>query len=80
MRGEGTQFSMLQKGEKIRPGRSPEAYRVQKVVSDTEATLVEDYGEASPLHDHHAQHKWVTYDVLRAVDQSRMFEKVQQVS
>lgn len=80
MRGDGTQFTALQKGEKIRPGRSPEAYRVLKVLSDVEAILAEDYGEASPTHDHHAQQKWVTYDVLRAVDQSRMFEKVQQVS
>lgn len=74
--GEGTKFLSLQKGEKIRPGRSPEVYRLVKALSDTEGVLAEDIGDASPCNDQHAA-DWVSYDILTAVDQSNMFHSVQ---
>ncbi len=76
-KGEGTKFTALKKGDRIRPGKSAEAYRLKEVISDTEAILAEDYGEASPRDDIHGQGKWTTYDVLGHVDQAKMFESVQ---
>ena len=37
----------------------------------------EDYGEASPLHEHFCQKVWATYEILKHVDQSAMFDAVQ---
>lgn len=76
LRGQGTLLTKLQKGDKIRPGKSAEAYRVKNVISDTEAELVEDKGESSPLQEAQAQGVWVEYDILAAIDQGKMFEKV----
>jgi hypothetical protein len=50
---------------------------VKEVLSDTEAILAVDYGEASPLEEHIAQGKWTTYDILKHIDQSEMFDSVQ---
>ena len=47
--GNGTFFTKLKKGDKIRPGRSPHAYKLKVVISDTEAELAEELGEPSPL-------------------------------
>lgn len=74
--GENTKFTQLKKGDKLRPAKSPEGYRVKEVISDTEGILAEDYGEASPKLEA-SQGKWVTYDILGYVDQSKMFESVQ---
>lgn len=76
--GEGTLFTQISKGQKIRPGRSPELYRLKQVISDTEAILAEEYGEASPLQEKFCQGvgNWASYDVLAAVDQSKMFDSV----
>ena len=74
--GENTAFTQLKKGDKLRPGKSPESYRIKEVISDTEGILAEDYGEASPTHDV-CQGKWATYDILGFVDQSKMFGSVQ---
>jgi glycerol-3-phosphate O-acyltransferase / dihydroxyacetone phosphate acyltransferase len=47
--GQGTAFLSLKKGDKIRPGRSPDAYKIKLVVSDTVAELALEVGEPSPL-------------------------------
>lgn len=47
--GQGTSFTTLKKGDKLRPGRSANAYKIKTVLSDTEAELGEELGEASPL-------------------------------
>jgi glycerol-3-phosphate O-acyltransferase/dihydroxyacetone phosphate acyltransferase len=76
--GDGTKFTGLKKGEKIRPGRSPNAYKVKQVISDTEALLGEELGEPSPLTEVTCQgpSKWVEYDIFEFIDQSKMFESV----
>lgn len=78
MIGSGTAFSNLQKGDKIRPGRSPDAYRVKEVISDEEAILAVDAGEPSPIHESFCQgvEKWVDYDILGYIDQAKVFSKV----
>lgn len=69
----GTQFSSLGKGDKIRPGRSADAYRVLEVISDEEAILIAEI-DASPLNEE--QNVWLKYDILDFVDQSKMFNSV----
>lgn len=76
--GEATQFTQLKKGDRIRPGKSPESYRFKEVISDTEGILAEDYGEASPEKEVTCQGSWTNYDILEHVDQSKMFDAVQQ--
>lgn len=75
--GEGTEFTKLKKGDKIRPGKSPEAYKFKTIISDTEGILAELVGETSPAMEAEAQGKWTTYDILGYVDQSQMFDAVQ---
>lgn len=75
--GDGTKFTLLKKGDKLRPGRSPEAYRFQKVISDTEGILAVILGEPSALSETECQKKWCNYDILEYVDQSNMFDAVQ---
>jgi len=75
--GENTKFTALQKGDRIRPAKSPEAFRLKQTISDTEAILAEDIGEATPLHELCQNGDYVTYDILNHVDQSSMFEAVQ---
>jgi len=67
---EGTTFTMLKKGDKLRPGRSPNAFRVKNIISDTEAELMEDSGEPSPKDE--PQDTLMTYDILAAVDQGKV--------
>lgn len=76
---DGTKFTELGKGYRIRPGKSPESYKVKEVISDTEGVLAVEYGEASPLHERygHGKDNWCNYDILKQVDQSKMFEAVQ---
>jgi glycerol-3-phosphate O-acyltransferase / dihydroxyacetone phosphate acyltransferase len=74
--GQGTAFLSLKKGDKIRPGRSPDAYKIKLVVSDTVAELALEVGEPSPLDEVGCQGVWVSYDVLGAIDQGDMFSKV----
>jgi hypothetical protein len=69
--GDGTQFTGLKPGDKLRPGRSPESYRVT-VLSDTEGVLMEETGEPSPLLE--PQEVWLDYDVLEHVDQVRTLD------
>lgn len=76
LQGENTAFLSLKKGDKLRPGRSPHAYKILHVISDTVAELAEEMGEPSPLEEAGCQGIWVTYDVLGAVDQGDMFSKV----
>jgi glycerol-3-phosphate O-acyltransferase/dihydroxyacetone phosphate acyltransferase len=81
MYGEGTSFKSIiagDKGDRIRPGRSPDAYKVKEVLSDTELLLVEEVGEKSPLQEKTGQGKgnWVDYDVLGFVDQRSLFDAV----
>ena len=53
--GRGTAFTTLKKGDKLRPGRSPNAYKVKAIISDTEAELAEELGEPSPLDENVCQ-------------------------
>jgi glycerol-3-phosphate O-acyltransferase/dihydroxyacetone phosphate acyltransferase len=49
LKGDGTKFlSSFKKGDRLRPGKSAEAYRLKEILSDTEAILAEDYGEVRP--------------------------------
>lgn len=75
--GENTKFTAIQKGDRIRPAKSAEAYRIKQTISDTEAVLAEDVGEATPLHEPCQNGDFVGYDLLQHVDQSGMFEAVQ---
>ena len=70
IKGEGTAFTSLKPGDKIRPGKSAEAYRVN-AVSDTEGTIPEEIGEASPVYE--PQGVWLEYDILEHIDQVRLF-------
>lgn len=78
MIGDGTAFTRLRHGDKIRPGRSPEMYRVREIISDTEAVLAEDKGEVSPLSEaqYQGEGNWVSYDILESIDQTAMFHHV----
>ena len=62
--GEGTAFLSLKKGDKLRPGRSPYAYKIKAAISDTLAELAEEVGEPSPLEETGCQGQWVAYDLL----------------
>lgn len=72
--GEGTHFLSLKKGERIRPSQSVESFRVTEIISDTEATLLEDFGE--DLLNHACQGRTLSYDIFEYVDQSKMFDSV----
>lgn len=72
--GQDTKFTQIQRGDKIRPGRSPTAYKLKDVVSDTEATLAEELGEMSPLQETTCQGQWADYDILKFVDQGDKYE------
>lgn len=76
LHGENTTFLSLKKGDKLRPGRSPYAYKVKTVLSDTLAELAEEMGEPSPLEEAGCQGQWVVYDLLGSIDQGDMFSKV----
>jgi glycerol-3-phosphate O-acyltransferase/dihydroxyacetone phosphate acyltransferase len=76
LKGQNTFFTKLSKGDKLRPGRSPETYHVKEVISDTEAILAEEKGDLSPLDEAECQGKWSSYDVLGFVDQGKMFHTV----
>jgi glycerol-3-phosphate O-acyltransferase/dihydroxyacetone phosphate acyltransferase len=76
--GKGTKFTELLQGDKIRPGRSNDSYKIKEVISDEEGVLADEYGDASPLHEKFCQgeNNWAKYDILEFVDQSKMFEQV----
>lgn len=75
--GDGTQFTKLKKGDKVRPGKSAEVYKVAEVLSDTEGVLGSDMGDGNPLLEHcQGEGNWCAYEVLEHVDQSQMFSKV----
>lgn len=75
--GDKTQFTAFAKGDRLRPGRSPTAFKIKEVISDAEAVLAEETGEPSPLQETACQGKWVEYDIMKFVDQGKMFDKVQ---
>lgn len=77
VQGIDTKFTLLTKGDRIRPSKSADSYRFKEIISDTEGILADDYGEASPLHDQIAQGNLLNYDILQHVDQSKMFDAVQ---
>ena len=68
--GEGTQFTKIKSGEKIRVGRASEAFKLTSVESDTSATIMTD--ESMPLNE--PQDEWLNYDVFEFIDQSKMFD------
>eukprot|EP00428_Durinskia_dybowskii_P063624 CAMPEP_0170363748 /NCGR_PEP_ID=MMETSP0117_2-20130122/5017_1 /TAXON_ID=400756 /ORGANISM="Durinskia baltica, Strain CSIRO CS-38" /LENGTH=599 /DNA_ID=CAMNT_0010618225 /DNA_START=255 /DNA_END=2054 /DNA_ORIENTATION=+ len=75
--GEGTMFTKLVKGDKIRPAKSADVYRIATVLSDTEGILAEDMGDGAPLKEHcQGEGNWCTYEIMGHVDQSGMFSKV----
>lgn len=62
--GVGTRFTLLKKGDKVRPGRSPDGFTVKSVVSDTELVV----SESSSLRK--LPKELMDFDILHAVDQS----------
>lgn len=70
--GEGTSFTKLENGDKVRIGAAKEAYKLRDIVSDTEASMWNDEKQSCDI----TQDTWLTYDVFQFVDQSKMFEKV----
>lgn len=72
---DGTTFTAWKKGDKFRLGRSPNPFRLKEVESDTAAIIAEDLGEPSPKDE--VLDTWQAYDVMSAVDQSKMFDAVQ---
>jgi glycerol-3-phosphate O-acyltransferase/dihydroxyacetone phosphate acyltransferase len=75
--GDGTQFTKLQKGDKIRPAKSAEMYKIAQVISDTEGVLGDDMGDSDALQERcQGEGNWCTYEVMGYVDQSQMFTKV----
>ena len=70
--GDQTLFSRLEKGDKIRIGRSSDAYKLFDVTSDTEAMIQTE--EKLPLDL--PQNEWLSYDIFAAIDQSKMFDSV----
>ena len=70
--GDGTAFTKLDKGDKIRVGKAKEAYKLRDIVSDTEASMWNDEKEACDI----PQDTWLPYDVFEFVDQSKMFDSV----
>ena len=63
--GKDTQFLKLKKGDKIRPGKSPDGYTIKAIISDTEASI----SEANTFSSNEV---FQTYDILRGVDQSQV--------
>jgi glycerol-3-phosphate O-acyltransferase/dihydroxyacetone phosphate acyltransferase len=49
----------------------------REVISDTEAVLVEELGETSPLHAVCQGEEFMNYDILGFIDQGQMFHKVE---
>ena len=49
----------------------------REIVSDTQAILIEELGEPSPLHAVCQGTEFVYYDVLRFINQGEMFQKVE---
>ena len=41
VRGRGTQFKSLKRGDKLRPGRSADAYLLKEVINDEEGILAQ---------------------------------------
>lgn len=78
--GQGTEFLSLNKADKIRIGKSAEAYRIVNIVSDTELILASDDGGSSPASEINYQGiKNITeYDILAYIDQGKVFQKVQE--
>ncbi|KAJ1438142.1 hypothetical protein B484DRAFT_444813 [Ochromonadaceae sp. CCMP2298] len=76
--GQGTQFTKMKSGDRVRPSKSAESYRFKSVVSDTEAYMQEDEGGAeSPLIEYcQGAAGGTDYDVLEFVDQAQMFDSV----
>jgi len=74
--GEGTKFTQIGRGDRIRPGRSKDGYKFEKVISDTEGILAIEPGETSPVHEPACQGigRWADYDILGYVDQALVFE------
>ena len=72
--GDGTCFTKLKPGDKIRCSKSASAFGVKNVVSDTYASLgVSDDGKDPSMEP---QNTWMGYKVLKFVDQSEMFAEV----
>eukprot|EP01035_Chromulina_nebulosa_P054616 gene54616-74837_t len=68
---DGTKFTTLEKGDRIRPGKSVESYKLKEVISDSEGIVAIEYGEASPLQEKYGNgtENWCSYDILKSVDQ-----------
>ena len=71
LKGHGTLFTQLKKGDRIRPGRRADGYRLKEVISDTEAVLLKEIGETCPLEE--PQGEWKSYDIIGFVDQSKVY-------
>ena len=79
MKGQGTKFSTINKEDRVRPGKSTASYKIKEVLSDIEAVLAEEFGEAGPNAETCCQGVglWCPYDILKHVDQGVVFGAVQ---
>ncbi len=67
--GEGTEFTKIKKGDKIRPGKSPDVYKLIDIKSDTEATVAIEKGVTSPLDEKTCQGQFCEFQILEFIDQ-----------
>jgi glycerol-3-phosphate O-acyltransferase/dihydroxyacetone phosphate acyltransferase len=75
LHGQNTEFKKLLKGDKIRPGKTPDGYQVKEILSDTELVLTEmerEVGVITPLDE--PQDEWMNYEILGFVDQSKVMQ------
>lgn len=75
LHGQNTEFKKLLKGDKIRPGKTPDGYQVKEILSDTELVLTEmerEVGVITPIDE--PQDEWMNYEILGFVDQSKVIQ------
>mmetsp|Transcript_5886 Transcript_5886/g.9566 ORF Transcript_5886/g.9566 Transcript_5886/m.9566 type:complete len:798 (-) Transcript_5886:323-2716(-) len=70
--GKDTQFTKLNKRDKILDKKSVDGYMIKSVVSDTELIIL----NAKDHDDDEGEGEWLEYDILPYVDQSGMFDFV----
>jgi glycerol-3-phosphate O-acyltransferase/dihydroxyacetone phosphate acyltransferase len=76
MRGKGTKFTEIPKGDKVLAGKCPDPFKIQDVISDEEAILAVDANGNDPSKAEEFQGNWVNYSLLAYVDQGKMFDEV----
>jgi glycerol-3-phosphate O-acyltransferase / dihydroxyacetone phosphate acyltransferase len=76
--GKGTTFKKIDLRDRIRPVKSKNEYKIIEVISDEEAVLGMDKGDADPMDEIICQgkDKFVEFDILAWVDQASVFSNV----